>query len=343
MLDLLIESSFFVGAHMRPKLAKRSIWYSRKPPLFTDLEGTVYGCRPDGRDLEGLHAIWVADVFTKPDDIVYLETLYPSIQIHVVPWVWTPEIIESHRKTTQSPVWLQTYQSVPVETPWSIHVPESNASSTSSCTLPLVIMRHMFSSSSTKESKPLISRVTIHNTDLLESNKFFKENILKHSSVADLSYNMIGRQRIIDWVYDPHSIVLSHSRFIPLKMANLEAAWVGLPVIHNSEILRDLGQGLEKLYYPSNSVTGAAAAIQKVLHTKSDIPYLSNIESLSELRKQILLRFYPQVQVEAWAKAVMSLSTGPVTPLVPQVPMGQKPISVLFTDMWDQFNCKYSH
>ena len=342
LLDILIESSFSIGAHMRPKLAKHCIWYNRKPALFTDLEGTVYGCKPDGRDLEGISAIWTADIFTKPDDLIYLQTLYPNIPIHVVPWIWTPEIVESHRKTTQSPVWLQTYQGIPVETPWSIHITESNASSTSSCTLPLVIMRHMFTSAHTSKSKPLISRVTVHNIELLQGNQFFKENILKHCSVPDLSYNMIGRQRVIDWVYDPHSLVLSHSRFVPLKIANLEAAWVGLPVIHNSEVLRDIGHGLEKLYYPSNSVTGAAAAIQTVIHNIHEIPYLSRIEDLSEVRKQILMRFYPQVQIEGWAKALTGLAI--IRPIV-QKSVVQKPISnltILFTDMWDQFNCNYN-
>jgi GR25 family glycosyltransferase involved in LPS biosynthesis len=360
LLDILIESSFFVSARMRPSVAKRCIWYNRRPALFTDIEGTVYGCKPEGRDLEGISAIWTADIYTKSDDIVYLQTLYPTIPIHVVPWIWTPEIVESHRKTSQSPVWIQTYQGVPVDTPWSIHVAESNASSTSSCTLPLVIMRHMFSSNTTIKTKPLISRVTIHNTDLLQSNQFFKENVVKHCSVPDLSYNMIGRQRVIDWVYDPHSILLSHSRFVPLKMANLEAAWVGLPVVHNSEILRDIGHGLEMLYYSSNSVTGAGAALQKIIHNIHSVSYLSTIEGLTEVRKQIIGRFYPQMRMDGWAQALektmnisvpivpVSVPMAMATPVPVPVPMAMatpvnvKGLSILFTDMWDQFNESYN-
>ena len=90
MLDILIESSFFVPPLTRRRLAKYCVWYNRKPGLFTDLEATVYGCKPDGRNLEGLSAIWTADIFTTPDDIVYYQTLYPTISIYTVPWIWTP-------------------------------------------------------------------------------------------------------------------------------------------------------------------------------------------------------------------------------------------------------------
>ena len=333
MLDILIESSFFVPPLTRRRLAKYCVWYNRKPGLFTDLEATVYGCKPDGRNLEGLSAIWTADIFTTPDDIVYYQTLYPTIPIYTVPWIWTPEIIETHRRTTQSPVWLQSYEATQVTVPWSIHIAESNASSTSSCTLPLVIMRH----SCITDRLP-ISRVTVHNTELLHANVFFKENIVKHCSVTDLSYNMIGRQRIIDWVHDQHSILLSHNRFVSLKMANLEAIWVGIPLVHNSEILRDLGNGLEKLYFSKNSVTGAAAALKTIIHDTSTIPYLSNIDALTNIRKGIINKFYPHIQIQGWAQAVEKTMSTSVVHVEPKYKTKNNTFDILFTDMWDQFN-----
>ena len=308
-LDLVIESSFFLSPLQRPKVAKRSIWYNRKPSLFTDIESTVYGCRPDGRNLEGLSAVLVADVFTCRDDIIYFQTLYPTIPIYTVPWIWTPEIVESHRKTTQSPVWLQVFKAVESDVKWSFHIAETNMSSTSSCTLPLVIMRNL---SVNSVKKVPISRITVHNTELLRDNKFFKENILSHCSVPDLSYNLFGRQRIIDWVHDPKSIILSHNRFVSLKMANIEAAWVGIPIIHNSEILKSFGSGLEKLYYEGNSVTGACAAIDIAVFNTSDIPYLQSLDGLSDVRKQILSRFYPAVKADGWGKAFQLIFDTPL-------------------------------
>ena len=347
-LDLLIELTFLLKPEIRSRIAKRSIWYNRKPSLFSDIESCVYNIKPEGRDLKGLSSIWVSDIFTKPDDLIYLETLYPNVPIQTVPFIWTPDIVESHRKQTQSPAWPQIYGVAPKDTAWSLHVTETNGSSTSSCTLPMTILRH------TQISKKLpLSRITLHNMDVLKENKFFKENILKHCELPDISYTMLGRQRIVDWVHDPHSIILSHNRFVGLKMANLEAAWVGIPIVHNSEILKDIGYGLEKLYYPNNSVVGAANALEIAIKNCDQVAYCSTLDGLSELRKEIIKRFYPLTKIQEWGNAflrVMNMATpvaAPVaapslasvaTPVAAASTSESDTIHVLFSDMWDQFN-----
>ena len=330
--DLIIEVSFFLSAIQRKTLTKQSVWYNRKPGLFSDLEASVYGSRPEGRDLEGLDAIWMADIFTNSDDVSYMKTLYPSIPVEIVPWIWTPAIVEAHRQQMKSPVWLNAFLSVPETTKWSIHCLESNASNTSSCTLPLVIIKHAI------ESRPFpISNIHLHNTELLEKNSFFKENILAHTVIPDISYNLVGRQRAIDWVYDPKSIVVSHNRFIRLKLANLESAWVGIPIVHNNEILRNLGNGLEKTYYRSNSVTGAAEAIHRVTFDYKSIPYLQSLDGLTELRNKILLEFHPDVHMARWTEVLNKVikSQGIIA-------VKNTKVSILFTDMWENFNEAYN-
>jgi len=346
-LDIVIETVFFLTAYERATLAEKCIWYNRKPSLFTDIEASVYSNKGP-RDLTGISAIWLADIYTQPDDVVYLETLYPGIPITTVPWVWTPDIIEAHRKTTKSPTWTQVYAMVPKDTNWSLHISETNASSTSSCTLPMVIVRHAH-----LQKKMPVSRITFHNMDILKENKFFTENVLKHSSLPDVSFNLMGRQRIIDWVHDPKSVIVSHSRFITLKTANLEAAWVGIPVVHNNEILRSIGHGLDTLYYPNNSVTGAAKALHTLMWETEKVPYVTSLDELSEVRKKIIERFYPLAHAHAWAAAltkVINLSKPLPLPLQPSKSLAPKPLAavepqvfkVLFTDMWDGFNESYN-
>ena len=187
-----------------------------------------------------------------------------------------------------------------------------------------------------------VSRVVIHNSDFIKANKFFTENVVKHCSVPDISFNFIGRQRVIDWVHEPHSVILSHSRFIPLKMFNLEAAWVGIPVIHNNAALRDLGNGLDQLYYDGNSVRGAQTALHKVLFDLSGVSYCKTTEGLIELRKAILTKYHPQSQINGWGAALNRLIARP-TPLVKSLVTSQSSeFTVLFMNMWDQFNETYN-
>ena len=338
--DLIIEMSFFLTPSQRTKLAGRCIWYCRKQALFTDLESSVYG-KTEGRNLEGISAIWLADIFNKNDDLVFLQTLYPGIAISIVPWVWTPDLVETHRRSqSQSPVWFQMNMQSGIDTtiPWSIHVSETNTSTTSSCTLPLTILRYLFTANPTTKA-----RVTIHNMDILKENQFFKDNVLKHCAVTDTTYTLMGRQRVIDWVYDPKSIILSHSRFVPFTMANLEAVWTGIPLVHNSPFLRDLGHGLEKLYYPNNSIRGAVEAFKRLMESTSDIGYVSRVEDLTELRKALLHCFFPQVRAEGWTGAMKAMAMAtpmPVaTPAAMPIATVKKPsFTVLFTDMWAYFN-----
>ena len=351
-LDLLIEVAFNTTPNERPRICKTCVWYCRKPILFSDLEFSVYAARPEGRNLEGVHAIWIADLYNNQDDIEYIKTLYPSITVEVVPWVWTPDIIESHRQTTQSPVWSQVYDLVSKQTEWTIHVSETNMSNSSSCTLPMVIMRY----AQLKKKLP-VSRVVIHNSDFIKTNKFFTENVLKHCNVPDISFNFIGRQRVIDWVHEPHSVILSHSRFIPLKMFNLEAVWVGIPVVHNNVSLRELGNGLDLLYYDGNSVKGAQAALNKVFFDLSGVSYCKSTEGLIELRKTILMKYHPQSRLNEWASALERLINRasmptvtpskviqllPVSPAKSSIPTVNSEFTVLFMNMWDQFNETYN-
>ena len=63
-------------------------------------------------------------------------------------------------------------------------------------------------------------------------------------------------------------------------MFNLEAVWVGIPVVHNNVSLRELGNGLDLLYYDGNSVKGAQAALNKVFFDLSGVSYCKSTEGL---------------------------------------------------------------
>lgn len=320
-LDMIIEVGFHLSALQRKTLCNKAVWYCRSPCIFRDIESYIYMSKTYGRDLEGISEIWVADIFNFKDDSIYLKLLYPSIQIKTVSWLWTSQIVEKHRELLSSPVWIQVSEQIPPETPWSLHISESNTSNTSSCTLPLVILQNSYS----MYNLP-IKNVNVHNSEIISKSKFFNENILNNCKIKDIEFNFVGRQRIIDWSYDPHSVILSHSRFTDIKMANLEAVWVGLPIVHNSKILRDLGYGLELLYYEGNNVSKASMSLNKIINDTKSIPYLNDLNVLTSLRNEILRMFSPEANVKEWNDLLL------------QEDQIEKPFTILFTDMWDNFN-----
>jgi len=329
-VELVIEVGFFLSPLQRIQVSSKCIWYCRKSALFTDIESTVYASRPEGRDLEGLSEIWVADIFNNKDDLVFLETLYPLIPIKIVPWLWTPTIVEAHRKELGIPVLPQQNK----DTKWSLHICETNMSNISCCAIPLVIVKN----SGIEDS---LSKLSIHNGEIIEKSKFFVENVKNHCLI-NKEAQFIGRQRLIEWALEPNSMILSHSRFIPLKQANLEAIWVGLPLIHNNTILRDLGNGVEDLYYSDNKIGEAAERIKKLIHEPSSIAYLSDKDALSKVRNIIVSRFSPSARRLEWLTHIEKIE-----PIVKSVRSSkyvslEKKFHVIFTDMWSDFNVEHN-
>ena len=323
-LDVLIEVAFHLTQIQRSMLSNRVVWYCRKAAIFTDIESSVFACRIEGRNMEGISEIWLSDLYNSSDDMEYLKTLYPSLNISIVPWLWTPTIVEAHRKEKQSPVWPQVIHHIPIETPWTLHIMESNASNTSSCTLPLLMVQ-----------KSGISRIIVHNTEMLCKSKFFKDNILDNIYPPD-TIQLVGRQRAIDWSHEPRSLIVSHSRFIPLKLSNLEAVWVGIPLIHNNIALRDFGCGLEKLYYRDNNIQDASNCLQEVIGSNLKDIYINNIDILTELRTRILYKYSPEAKASEWL-SILERKGITIAP-IPK----KKPYKILFTDMWADFNPEYN-
>ena len=319
-LDLLIEVAFHPTPLQRARIARKSVWYCRKSALFTDIESTIYACRVEGRNLEGVSEIWTSSMFNNTDDKEYLNTLYPSILICSVPWLWSSTIVEAHRKERQSPVWPQVIEKISKEVPWSLHIMETNASNTSSCSIPLLIIQNSGE-----------TMINVHNTELLSKCKFFNENIIGNCSLPE-GVQLVGRQRTIDWSHEPKSIIISHSRFIPLKHANLEAVWVGIPLIHNNEILGELGCGLEDLYYNGNSIEGAKKVLKNFLDGPVNDSYMYKLDTLTELRKRILYKYSPEANAKEW----LSLLEKKV------VLLQRKKYRILFTDMWSEFNPEHN-
>ena len=282
-LDYIIE----IGSHLltpqqRTQSGAKCVWLSRKSPVFNDIEASLFPITHANRDLSNVSEIWLYEEMCTNDDIQYIELLTRK-PVRLIPYIWSPTAVEMYRKETNAPVWPQMYKG---DAPWSIHICETNMSSASSLTIPLLTMREL-----KKASANIHTKVKIHNADNIKNNEFFKSNVFAHvfSDITNISGEFLGRQRIVDWVYDSNSIVIAHSRFITLRPYHFDCVWAGIPLIHNSKVLCKLGEHVSKGYYTDNHLSEAAAAFKSVSSTTSG----SSVDSLIQVRKNILEIFSP--------------------------------------------------
>jgi GR25 family glycosyltransferase involved in LPS biosynthesis len=352
--DLIVEvdRTFFMSAAERSRASMHCVWLHRKSAVFHDIEASLYPFDMAKRCVDGLSAVWMFDVTTTEDDKNYLETV-ARCPVYRVPFTWTPSYVEVHRGEVKAPEWLQVTEALGPDKPWSVHICETNNSAASSLTLPLVILHH----TKEKTSFPFVKWIA-HNADQVQKSDFFKNNVKAHCEIKDLSGEFIGRQRLIDWVYDAKSCVLTHMRFTPLRPFLLDAVWTGMPMIHNSPWIRDLvGTGYEQLYYPDNQIIAASACFERL---EADFRSRSGIFSAAArtvTRQMILEKVSPySLSVcNAWRAAFQALKAPTSTATVPlpvaapaplPVPAPVAPttkvVNILFTDMWDDFNPSYN-
>jgi len=171
---------------------------------------------------------------------------------------------------------------------------------------------------------------------MLTKSKFFMENIVKNT-VADMSGEFIGRQRCVEWLKDPMSFVLSHMRFKVIRPMLLDLAWAGIPLVHNSPLLRDIGHGLERLYYSDNHIGEACDAIRRMEEDLVTIKGIFAPGATQAIQVKILERYSPlSANVkQGWGK-LMELDT------VAAAPRATKTLRIGFCDMWEDFVPEYN-
>lgn len=355
--DVFIEmdKTVFQTSEQRKKVAKKSVLVLRKAPILHDIEASLFPFEFGKRTIEGIDAVWCFNLNCTDDDLQYLECLF-RVPASFVPFTWTPSIVEIYRAENRSPDWnFVTEKLAPgLDAPWSVHICETNNTAASSLTIPLVILRDM-----KKRNLVPIKTYKAHNADHVQKSEFFKQNVKSHCDHPDLSGVFVGRQRVADWVNDPKSCIISHMRFLKIRPYLLDAAWSGIPFIHNSPEIKRI-EGYDRYYYPDNEIVEAGKALARMdadFRAKTGI-FAEN--AIAAIRNSILRYFsaYSSEICAGWNRAISSVvnATPPPSPsaavpaalpaATPSPPPSNssavRELSVLFTDMWDDFNPEYN-
>jgi GR25 family glycosyltransferase involved in LPS biosynthesis len=337
--DIVIELvPYFLNINQRRVFSKKNIFLYRKGILIPTLENSLYPIIQQKINYDGIEEVWCFKELTNSDEVQILEviTRKPVIEL---PYIWSPSIIEAHKNEHNLPLWLQIQGSIASQNEgrlplWSPHICETNNTSSSSCTIPLVTLRQA------KLSGFLFNKYTVHNSDQLLQSQFFKDNVQKHCSVEDLSGSFVGRQRMIDFIFEPMSCVISHVRFIPFKPMLLDLAWFGIPFIHNSEFLNNISC-FERYYYPNNKISVAVEKLQLLHKDFTENKGWFQLENIEKSRKNILENYscLNKNTLEKYKSRLENINKIPEEIIV-ETPSYD--YILMFTDMWSEFNCSYN-
>jgi GR25 family glycosyltransferase involved in LPS biosynthesis len=351
-LDMFIDIDGYLNPNERRRIAEKVCIFIRKPPFIHECEGSVYPIQQPVRSFE-CDAIWTWDHFGDQD--AHILELLSQKPVYRLPFTWYEAAVD--RFGADAPSWLEISKTALKDQPWIPHITETNNTMISNCTIPIVTLSYMKQSGG--ERAALVSDCYIHNAQQVENHAFFKDNILAHCKHDGLTYAFVGRQRITDWRMQPKSMILSHIRFSVVKGYILDAAWNGIPVVHNSIFLRDIGLGLERHYYSDNSMKGAAVAFERLDADWRNGEGIFAPGRLAEIRQKLKEVLNPVAAKEDWLAALTLrpiqkrapappstieikavLSPAPATLVPPK--KSRTELRIGFSDLWQDANHEYN-
>lgn len=334
--DLFIETTWFLPAATRPNVAHRCVLFAHYPPLFHDLESSVYPFNPIERDFANLSEIWTWSLYSQ-QDTKYLAFISGK-PVHVLPFVWNFAATEAYLTEGSVPAWTTTAKSVegritgetPKSMSWCARVVESNISNTSHCLLPLNIISEI-----RKTAAPV--RFSVHNGEYVEKNAFFQSNIAKNLLLPDLSGNFVPRIRLPDLCRDK-SFIVAHQRFRPLKGYLLDALFCGIPLIHNCALLRDAGLGY---FYELNQIREAVSCWKR-MHTEYESGTGAFAPGALEGVRATLKEHFGLQHILEPLKSVLAEPRMQIQELNAGLSKKADVLRVHFCDMWADFNPEHN-
>lgn len=341
--DLIVEVTWNLPSEKRPTAATRVALFQHYSPIFYDMESSVYAFNPLKRDFTNLTEIWTWNHFEK-QDIRYLEFLSGK-PVYTIPYMTNLDALDSYCKETQVPTWFQgaaamdvrVVGDVPPSMSWSARIVESNVSNTSHCLVPLNIVSEI------RRIDPV--RFSVHNGEHVIKNGFFQSNVAKNLILPDMSGNFIPRIRLPDLCREK-SFLISHQRFRPIKGFLIDALYLGIPILHNCDMLKGFGYK-----YDLNQIQDAVKLwVQMKTEYGKRSGYFS--EKASEIRKGALrTRFGLNVgskALEDILKKEVQLPSDAIAPsilieeIANNVVSKEREIRIAFCDMWADFQPEHN-
>ena len=338
--DVLIEVVWSLSDSDRLTAAKQRILFVHQPPIFHDIESSVYPWNRAQRSFKNLTGIMTYDMYSA-QDARYLEFL-SGVQVFQVPFLWNPEALEYFRKETGLPEWKDSAKRVetmlPPDAPkaasWCARILESNFSNTSHCNIPLNIVTQI-----RLKGDPI--RFSVHNGESTAKNDFFNTNISKNLLLPDISGSMMPRVRLPDLLQEK-CLVIAHQRFRPLKAFLLDALYLGIPLIHNCEMLTAMGMPYSYVLNQLRDATNAWAQLSSDYSTSSGF---FNPQVHQAIKQKLVSRFSPHANVQVYTRMlsqIQMLKPKAVLPAQLSVKSAKKELRVHFCELWSDFVPKHN-
>jgi len=278
MFDFIFIAGFDLTDAMYAALKKRNpnlkiilIHYGNK--LMDDMSHGISGS--DNSRLPVKKSSYIDQIWTSPHyefSIPYLRAYYNNENVRLAPYIWdsffVDEKIKDLKKLNLNPFFSKDKVN-------QVCIFEPNKTHSKNCLVPIMICER-FAQLFEEE----IKSINVFCAEKIRKRQFFAA-FIKGLSIGEKKDYMFFNNRwgSLDACSKFGSTVISHQINNELNYSHFESLYLGLPLIHNSEMLQDVGY-----YYPEFDVDMGAKQLKNVIlnHSKTHTSYIKDCNRFLE-------------------------------------------------------------
>jgi hypothetical protein len=223
------------------------------------------------------------------------EVLY-DCDAYVGPYIWSPRFLLHDVQKEKEALGIEGLYTPNNKQEKRICVFEPNISMNKTCVTPIITTEKLY-----KKHPNTIEKVSIFGTQQIRSKKELINFVIDLEINKNKKIFFENRYSIAWCLFNHTDIVLSHQQDIGLNYLYFDAAWLGFPVVHNAEFLKQLGW-----YYDRFEVDKAVTALNKVVATfdKKD-----NYKKYLTKSREYISQFLPEHprNIEGYGKLIDNL------------------------------------
>ena len=207
----------------------------------------------------------------------YIKAYYNTDNVRIVPYVWSGFFIDDKMKSLSEKNLNPGFRYKDVN---NVCIFEPNLSHIKNCIIPLSIcekFNHLFPGE--------LGDVNTFSCEKIRKNNFF-EKLMQQFSIVNQGKKCYFNNRwgSLDALSKFGSTVVSHQFYNELNYSSMEVLYLGLPLIHNSPRMQDVGY-----YYPDFDIEMGAKQLKNAIQNHS-----STIDLYKKDCKDFLDQFNPQ-------------------------------------------------
>ena len=217
--------------------------------------------------------IWVSPHYNF--SIPYFKTYYKTQKVFNLPYIWSPKYIKTHEEMLSRNGDTCFYSK---DKEKNIGIFEPNLNITKHCLPSIMIAEELY-----RQDKSLFNKLNVYCSSKLKEANYFKMLMWQLDLQADSKINFKPRKIASLSFAKETSISLSNQLLNSLNYTYMEALYLGVPLVHNSEDIKSSGY-----FYPKYDIQKGADALRLAL-TYHD----QNIEEYKINAEKTIYRYSP--------------------------------------------------